>query len=64
MRYRQKNKNVLVLCGRCLRALRSSGETVYIGVIDNYWKTHSCMWCESLDEELYSAVFDTSDNED
>ena len=59
MRYRQKNKNEFVLCARCIRALRGRGETAYITEIDNYWKTHSCMWCESLDEDLFNVVIDT-----
>jgi hypothetical protein len=44
------------LCNRCIRALRSRGETVLIGyeVADSV--TDSCSWCEKSDTELFEVM--------
>jgi len=58
MKSNGKVKTALVLCDRCIRALRSRGEQAYVGEFDDNGQNNTCMWCEAPDDELFKVVFD------
>ena len=58
MKSKIRTRTALILCDRCIRALRSRGEQPYVSDFDNNGNIYSCMWCEAPDDELFKVVFD------
>ena len=48
-----------VLCDRCIRAVRSRGEKIYVSDLVNNGRFNACMWCEAPDDELFKVAFET-----
>lgn len=52
---------IIHLCERCISAIRSHGERVYVGDStywnDDYVEDEACEWCEEVGEELYNCHF-------
>ena len=47
---------MIALCDRCVRGIRSKGETLHIcGIAEN----DICFWCENTDDELFKVLFDS-----
>lgn len=49
-----------VLCCRCIRAIGSRGEKMYVGQLVPDEEFKSCMWCEETENELYYVEFERS----
>lgn len=48
----------IILCDRCIAAIRSRGETVYKGAeIDEYNEFTACEWCDETETELFECKF-------
>jgi hypothetical protein len=47
-----------VLCDRCIRAVRSRGEKIYVGDLLSNERFSICMWCDAPDDELFKVVFE------
>jgi len=45
---------MVTLCDRCIRGIRSRGETLYISEIA---EKDNCFWCENADDELFKVAF-------
>ena len=58
MKSKNRIKTALILCDRCIRALKSRGEQAFVGDFDNNGNIHTCMWCEAPDDELFEVIFD------
>jgi len=63
MKSKYRTRTALILCDRCIRALRSRGEQPYICDFDNNGHD-ACMWCETQDDELFKVVFEPYDDID
>jgi hypothetical protein len=49
------------LCDRCIRAIQSRGEKVYVGNRVRDKEVNICVWCKEPDDELFEASFDNAD---
>lgn len=53
--------DTIKLCPRCIAAIRSHGEKVFVGEStywdDDYSEDDVCEWCEEGGEELYTCHF-------
>ena len=58
MKSNRRAKTALILCDRCIRALKSRGEQAYISDFDGNGNIHNCMWCEAQDDELFKVIFE------
>jgi len=45
-----------ILCDRCIRSLRSRGETVMVGYALDEISAENCLWCNKSDTELYMVM--------
>jgi len=48
----------MILCNRCIKAIRSRGETIYAGDLIHDGEILACSWCDEPDDELYSVEFE------
>jgi hypothetical protein len=46
-----------VMCDCCIRAIKSRGETIYVGNFVDDEETDTCIWCSEPNEELYEVMF-------
>jgi len=56
----------MVICNRCIRAIRSRGERIFVGDLIIYDDEPGiCTWCEESEHELYpvEAERDSDSNE-
>ena len=53
---------MLVLCDRCIRGVRSRGETLYISDVIEH--DDICFWCEDTENDLFHVVYNPLDNLD
>jgi hypothetical protein len=53
-----KEKTALILCDRCIRAVKSRGEKVYVSDLENNRHFNACMWCDAPDDELFEVEFE------
>lgn len=51
-------KTALVLCDRCIRAVKSRGEKIYVSDVDSNRSFSACMWCDAQDDELFEVEFE------
>jgi len=45
----------MFLCYRCINAIRSRGEKIFVGDLIHDEGINVCTWCEELEEELYEV---------
>jgi hypothetical protein len=50
----------MLMCDRCIRAIRSRGETIFVGNLVHADEIKPCNWCEELNDELYTVKFEQS----
>ena len=48
---------MLILCNRCVRGVKSRGETILVREIENSDESACCDWCDTPDTVLYGAYF-------
>ena len=53
---------MFVICGRCILAIRSRGETIFVGEPVHDEAFTACMWCEEPSDELYAVEFEKTHN--
>jgi len=64
MKYDGYTGRIMVLCDRCIRAVRSRGEKIYVSDLMDNECFNTCMWCFAPDDELFKVAFDVEDELD